>query len=298
MNSHTKKFIPSAVGTQSDLKADVNMAKVFGGYFSSLEVAQYFIEIGIKTIQKELPTDLRYADYGGGQGFLTKIIAEWLKTQGHNVDAFVVDGNAKFLQIAEKDGLKTIECNLESCDFREADLVTMRAVNHYNSPDKQIEILKNAAKSLKENGFLISQISSGSEKNCRLRSNIVNLKSLGRAGEDEKYYWTTIEEYNEFLKTADFVHIEVLGYAPDCSWSPEEQWDRFHEKETKEAEADNNVDKIEKINKRKKLFLKEAYLLIKNYVDMFGEEILGINFDESGKANIKYKYPIIKSQKL
>ncbi len=297
MNSHTRRFIPSAVGTQSDLKADVNIAKVFGGYFSSLEAAQCFIDFGIKTIEKELPADLRYADYGGGQGFLTKIVAEWLRLQGHNVDAFVVDGNAKFLQIAKKAGLKTVERNLENCDFKEADLITMRAVNHYNSLDKQIEILKNTAKALKENGFLISQISSGSEENCRLRSNIVNLKSLGRAGEDKSYHWTTIEEYSDFLKKVGFVSVEVLGYAPDCSWSPEEQWDRFHEKETKEAEDENYGDKMEEINKRKNIFLKEAYVLIKNYVDMFGEEVLGVDFDESGKANIKYKYPIIKSRK-
>lgn len=292
-----ENFIPSSIGSRADLKADVNIAKVHGGYFSNIEVAQSFVNLGIQSIEKELPKDIKMADYGCGQGFLTKIVAAWLKSQGHNIDAFVIDANPKFLQTAQKEGLQTYQCNLENCDFKNADLLIMRAVNHYNSPEKQLEILKSAFKSLKTGGFLISQISSGSRENCELRSVIVNLKSLGRAAEGENYHWTSVEEYSDFLKETGFKNISVAGYAPDCHWSPEEQWDRFHEKETKEAEAENKTRKINEINIRKKIFLDEAYSLIRKYVKKFGEETLGIYYSENDIANIKYKYPIIKSQK-
>ncbi len=292
-----EKPIPSSVGTQSDLKADVDIAKVFGGYFSNYEVAQSFVETGVKDIEKDLPENVKLADYGGGQGFLTKNVADWLKSQGHNVDAYVIDGNPKFLQIAQKEGLKGYQCNLENCDFKDADLLIMRAVNHYNSPEQQLEILKSALKSLKEEGFLISQISSGSKENCRLRSEIVNLKSLGRATEGGNYYWTSIDEYKELLKDAGFENSTVVGQAPDCTWTPEEQWERFNEKGMKDSMEKNDTKKITEINKKREVFIKEAYEIIKRYINKFGKDVIDVSFNENNQAVIRYKYPIIRSQK-
>lgn len=293
-----EKMIPSSAGSQADLRADVNIAKVYGGYFSSLEVAKAFVDAGIQNIEKELPKYVRYADFGGGQGFLTKVVAEHLASQGHTVDAFVLDSNEKFLDIAQQEGLSVQRCNLESCTFQNADLITMRAVNHYNGIEKQIEILQGARNSLKNGGFLISQISSGSELNCRLRSDIVNLHSLERSTEGGNYHWTSVEEYSRILRESGFENNEVIGYAPDCKWSPEEQWDRFHTKELKEATDACDISRIEKIEMLKKRFLKEAYALIGKYADKHdSRQDLGVVFDNDGRAIIHYQYPIIKSQK-
>lgn len=289
--------IPSSAGTQSDLRSDVNIAKVFGGYFSNSEVAKSFVDAGIKDIEKELPKDIKMADYGGGQGFLTKIVADWLKSQGHNVEAFVIDGNSKFLQVAQKEGLQIYQCNLEKCDFKNADLLTMRAVNHYNSLEKQLEILKSALKALREKGYLISQISSGSEENCRLRSEICNLKSLGRAVEGGNYHWTSIEEYEKLLEEAGFKNNIVVGQAPDCTWTPEEQWDRFNEKEMRSMVEANNTEKITEINNKREIFIKEAYKIVEQYINKVGKDVVDVSFDENNRAVIRYKYPIIKSQK-
>jgi hypothetical protein len=295
--SKIEKPTPSSVGTQSDLKADVNIAKVFGGYFSNCEVAQSFVDAGIKDIDQDLPKDVKLADYGGGQGFLTKTVADWLKSQGHNVDAYVIDGNPKFLQVAQQEGLRSYQCNLENCDFKDADLLLMRAVNHYNSPEKQLEILKSAFKSLNEKGFLISQISSGSEENCRLRSEIANLPSLGRAMDGGNYHWTSIDEYEKLLEEAGFEDSTIVGLAPDCTWTPEEQWDRFNEKELKDVVEKNDTGKIAEINRKREVFIKEAYGIIKQYIEKFGRDVIDVSFNENDQAVIRYKYPIIRSKK-
>jgi len=292
-----KKIEPSSVGSRADLKAGVDIAKVYGGYFSDPEVAQQFVDFGIKDIVNQLPKEIRLADFGGGKGFLTKIVSDYLKSQNHDINAFIVDANQTFLQEAKKEGLQTYECNLENCEFENADIITMRAVNHYNPLEKQLEILKSARESLKEGGFLISQISSGSRENCMLRSEIINLKSLGRAAEGESYHWTSVDEYSGLLKKTGFKNIEVVGFAKDCKWSPEEQWDRFHSKETQEAVESGNTEKIKVIENHKETFLREAYALINDYYTKYSEDILGVKFDDDGKAIINYKYPIIRCQK-
>ncbi|OGC83001.1 MAG: hypothetical protein A2788_00520 [Candidatus Abawacabacteria bacterium RIFCSPHIGHO2_01_FULL_46_8] len=290
-----KKFIASSAGSQADLKARVNIAKVHGGYFSNLGAAQSFVNVGIKSIIKKLPRNIKLADYGGGQGFLTKIVADYLTSKKYKVTAFVVDANPEYLAVAKKDGLETHQCNLESCDFKDADLIIMRAVNHYNAIDKQLDILKNARQALKRGGFLVSQISSGSKDNCALRSKIVNLKSLGRAAAGESYHWTAMPEYSTLLKKAGFKNIAVAGYAPDCQWSPEEQWNRFHKKEAAAAKGD--IKKIAAIDRRRKIFIKEAYAIIDEFIGKYKNDELGIIFNKNGKAIIQYQYPIITSQK-
>lgn len=291
---------PTSIGSRADLKAGVDISKVFGGYFSNLEAAQAFVDIGIKNIERELPQNIKLADFGGGQGFLTNVVSNYLIQKGHNINAFVIDSNPLFLEEVKRNNpeLNIYQCNLENCNFENTDIITMRAVNHYNPPNKQLEILKSSLLSLKEKGFLISQISSGSKENCELRSAIVNLPSLERGAKGENYHWTSIEEYISFLEKTGFGNINVAGYAPDCKWSPEEQWDRFHAKETTEAQNLNNITKLEIINKNRERFLSDSYDLIRTYISKHGEICLGINFDQNGIATINYKYPIIISQKI
>ena len=287
----------SSAGTKLDLSADTNIAKVLGGYFSNPEIAQSFVNAGIAQIESMLPKAVRYADFGGGQGFLTKVVAEWLKSRSHTVDATVIDANPTSLQVAQAEGLQTQTCNLQDCTFAAADLITMRAVNHYNAPERQLEILRRALRSLKDNGFLVSQISSGSEENCRLRSEIVNLSSAGRVGSGERCHMTAVEEYKDILREAGFTRITFAGYAPGSQWSPQEQWDRVYEKEMRDATAQADTDKIKDINDRKKEFLVKAYDLINDYIQKYGADSLGIDFAAAGVATIHYQYPIIISQK-
>jgi len=291
----TKKFSANSAGSRADMKAHVNIAKVHGGYFSNLKAAQTFVDQGIKSIINKLPRKIKLADYGGGQGFLTKVVANFLRSKGHTVDTFVVDANPGYLSVAKREGLQVHQCNLENCDFKEADLIIMRAVNHYNPIDKQIDLLKNARQALKNGCFLISQVSSGSEANCELRSMIVNLKSLGQAAAETSYHWTSIKEYSTLLKKAGFKNIKLVGYALDCQWTTEEQWDRFHKKE--KAAAKGDAKKLAGIHRRRIIFINEAYAIIDEFESKYGCKELGLAFKDNGEAIIKYKYPIIISQK-
>ncbi len=287
-----------SIGPCADVKAGVDISKVLRGHFSNTKVAQEFIDKGLSVIEDELPKTIRYADFGGGQGFLTKLITEWLISKGHKVDTYVIDANSEYLKIAEQEELKVQQCNLEECDFKEADLITMRSVNHYNSADTQFEIIKNAFKSLKENCYLLSQISSGSDENCRLRSEILNLKSFIKIKDKGEYYWAPVKEYIGFLEKAGFSNIEVVGNAPGNHWSPEEQWVRFCGKEQKEIESGGDADKTADIKKQRKTFLEDAYALINSYVDKYGQEKLDVEFAKDGVATINYLHPIVKSQKI
>jgi hypothetical protein len=93
-------------GTQKDLKYQVDMSQVLGGYFGDVTIAQSFIEIGIIPILHQLPQKISMADFGGGQGGLLAIVRDYLVAQGFNVEAYVVDSNPEFLEACEKKNLK------------------------------------------------------------------------------------------------------------------------------------------------------------------------------------------------
>jgi hypothetical protein len=281
------------IGTQADIKSGVDIAKVHGGYFSNYLNAQIFYKLGILPNIDSYPKKLKHVDFGGGKGFLTIYIKKGLTLYGLNPQSIIYDANKIYLEEAKKLGLETKFGNLhDKIQIENVDLATMRAVLHYNGKETQEKILENIYYTLNNNGVLVNQASSGTKANGLLRSNIVNTKELCR--NPGNYSWLSIEEIMDLTFDAGFKDIKLAGYAPSCSWSPEEQWDRFHSKRTTET---TSKEELKKISKEKRRFLTKAYSLIDEFKSEYGSKETGIVFDEKGIAHINYQYPIIVGKK-
>lgn len=77
-----KLFEAFASGSKADIQAGVDISKVHGGYFSSVKNAQDFCDFGIGSIEKNLPREMTYMDFGGGQGFLGRLVKSYLEERG------------------------------------------------------------------------------------------------------------------------------------------------------------------------------------------------------------------------
>ena len=284
------------IGTAADKKAHVDISAVHGGYFSNEINLKDFIDIGIKPIESKLPKSLLYGDFGGGQGHLTSFLRDYLVKNGFQVQAVVIDANDEYLKEASKKGLETKLCNLENVIVEGMDLISMRAVLHYNIPENQIRILQNIYTSLKTGGYLVHQNSSGSKENCELRSALVNIPELGRAGEGE-YHWVSEDEHDSLLRKVGFMENVHAGYALENAWGPEEQWERFHGYEIQKRREEGDGSYLAQLEIKKETYLKKAYELIEKYSKKYGDEHLGIKRENVGKVMIQYKYPIVISKK-
>ena len=286
----------NSIGTNADTKAGVDISKVHGGYFADPVNLKKFIELGIDPIINSFSKDINYVDFGGGQGHLASAVKKYLEDEGYMGNAIVADANDGYLLKAKERGLETKLCNLEDKNFSNLDLATMRAVLHYNTPTNQKLILESIFKSLKNGGYLVHQNSSGNKENCELRSALVNIQELGRAGAGN-YHWVSEEEYLLLVREVGFSNTVTNGYAKANSWGPEEQWDRFNSEITRQAVEGNNKKALSDIEIRKKAYLAKAYKMIKEYSDKYGKEYLGIKDIDNGKLVIEYLYPIIVSKK-
>ncbi len=285
--------IQASVGTTADIGSGVEISKVHGGYFSNLQNAEAFCEIGIAPILSKLPKKVKLFDFGGGEGFLTKVVQDFLTSHGHIVDSCVLDANAKYLKKAKELGFKTVLTSIQDSQVRDADLILARALIHYNSPEKQQPIFEKIYSSLKEGGFFVHQNSSGSVENCKLRSDIVNLPFLGRSASGKNYHWLSEEACIALMERAGFSTTSVVGYAPKNSWSPLEQWNRFNKKKAEEAQDSATLEQIER---KKNLFLTKAEELIKNYLMKYNNKDADI--EKKGTTSlIWYQYPILLSEK-
>lgn len=287
----------ASIGTSADMRAGVQISKVHGGYFSNEKNAEAFCKVGIDKIIKNLPKKLTLIDFGGGEGFLTNSVKKYLTLKGYDVDAAVLDANTQYLEIAKSAGLKTIQSSIQDSKIKGADLGIARALIHYNSAEKQQGIFNKIFESLKQGGYFVHQLSSGSKENCELRSNIVNIKSLGRAVAGFKYKWLSEEECLSMMKKAGFKENAVVGYASPNSWGPQEQWDRFNKKATDEAKASGDKKLLEEIEKKKSIYLKEANSLIERYLAKYGNKDKDINKIDDNTYLIEYTYPILISRK-
>lgn len=287
----------ASAGSRADVRAGVDIEQVQGGYFSARKNVEAFLEFGLSPVEKDLPEDVNYADLGGGSGVLAATVTDYLQAKGHKVRPVVVDANPMFLEKAKERGLRTLLCDLETCDLDGLNLVTMRAVNHYNTVDKQRVILGNVYRSLGEDGYLVSQISSGSAANCDLRSNLSNLESLGRSVGGDQYHWLPLQEFIRLLENSGFSTNNFAGCAPPNSYGPEEQWERFHTKRTQEAAERGNEQELERIREQKNLFLQEANNLIRACYEKYGKEVSGVSVTTDSNGKIHYEYPIICSKK-
>lgn len=291
-----KPFEASAIGSKADIQAGVDISKVVGGYFENPDNVKAFCEIGIRPIIEKLPPKVRYVDFGGGQGFLGLGVKEYLVAQGLTPEATVADGNTSYLGEAGKLGLTTVACNLEACAFEGVQLATMRAVLHYNSPEKQLAIVKNIQQCLAVDGYFVHQVSSGSDVNSRLRSDIVNIPALARAGSGQ-YHWTSIDETLKLHKACGFSESNVVGFAPGAAWGPEEQWDRFNAKRLRDAQATKDDALITEIEHARDEYLAAAQQLIEEYLAKYGAEETGVETLPDGRYMVHYQYPIIVSKK-
>ncbi len=283
-------------GTNADKIAKVDMSKIYGGYFADPINLEKFIELGIKPIIKFFPENISYVDFGGGQGHLASAVKKYLESDGYKVNAIVADANEDYLSKAKEKGLETKLANLEDNNFSNLDLVTMRAVLHYNNPSTQKIILKNIFNSLKKGGYLVNQTASGSKENCELRSSLVNIPELGRAGTGN-YHWISEEEYSSLVNEIGFSSTILSGYAKANSWGPEDQWNRVNGEMTKIAEEKKDDKVLSEIEIRKNVYLEKAYKMIEEYSNKYGKEYLGIKDAGDNKVKIEYTYPVIVSRK-
>ncbi|OIO23168.1 hypothetical protein AUJ65_04375 [Candidatus Micrarchaeota archaeon CG1_02_51_15] len=285
----------ASVGTSADIKAGVRISRVHSGYFSNARNAELFCKIGIDPILTNLPKKITVFDFGGGEGFLTKRVKEHLASKGYDVNASVLDANAVYLKIAKSAGLQTILSSIQDSKVSSADLIIARAVIHYNSAERQQAVFNKIFESLKKGGYFVHQVSSGSKENCCLRSDILNIKSLGRAAARSEYNWLSEEDCLSMAKKAGFKENFVAGYALANSWSPREQWDRFNKKATDEAKSAGNRTLLDRIEWRKAAYLKEANRLVEEYAAKHG--INGIKKTGEHAYRIEYTYPIFICRK-
>lgn len=293
------KISPKAEGTKADIDAGVEISKVHGGYFSSIEKARAFCDVGVSKILSELPAHIRYADFGGGEGFLTKTIVAYFREHGKEVDASVVDANEKSLDVVKKEGLHAINANLQDCNVGDLNLITMRAVNHYNPWEDQVAIMKNAHANLADGGFLLNQLSSGSRENVSLRTVIIHLPSLvyGRNVGKVGYRWVAEDEYPILCAEAGFSNTQLAGYAPGNAWGPMEQWERMNGNRLHEAEESRDEQLIAALHKHRDNFISEANTLIESYLQKDENKDLGVEQAEDGSYVVRYTYPIFISRK-
>lgn len=281
-----------AVGTRADIAGKVEISKVFGGYFSNPENAQAFIDLGIKPILEELPKNIKYSDFGGGDGYLGKFVADYLKKNEKKVDTLIIDANPEYLKKAKSLGLKTKVANIQDIKVKNFDLITMRAVNHYNPLKEQIKILKNAHNSLKKGGYLVSQISTGNLANVKVR-NLIKNRLLKLTGEGEPYEWVTTKKYIQLLKASGFKWIKPVGYAPSGKWALEEQFDRYYSKKREAALAKGNIKEVRNIDKKKEIYMEYAKKLVK--MEKFREA----GAKKQGESYVvHYQYHVIMAKRI
>jgi len=287
----------ASVGTTADIQSGVEISKVHRGYFSSKKNADAFCEIGIKPTLPDLPKQIKLIDLGSGEGFLTKTVENYLKSRGYAVDAYALDANARFLEKANSAGLKTIHSSIQDSNAENADLIIARAFIHYNSQAEQQKLFDKIFQSLKPGGYFVHQMSSGSKENCELRSNVVNLRSIGRAAANQKYHWLSEEACIKMMLNAGFQETVVSGYAPVNAWTLQEQWDRFNKKKIEEATETGDEFSLQKIESNRQKYLAAANRLIQNYLEKYKNKDQDVKKVAEDTYLIKYAYPILISKK-
>jgi hypothetical protein len=291
------KKLQASVGTSADMAAGVKISQVYGGYFSDAKNAETFCEIGIKEILPNLPKKITLIDFGGGEGFLTKHVRDYLISKGYEVEASVLDANFQYIEIAKSEGLSVILSSIQDSNVKNTDLIIARAVIHYNPAEMQQSIFNKIFDALKNGGYFIHQLTSGSKENCKLRSDLVNIKSLHRAADDFKYKWISEKECIRMLKKAGFKENFVAGYAKANAWGPQEQWERFNKNRTDEAKLSGDKILLEKIEKEKEIYLTEANNLVKKYLAKYKNRDNDIKKIDEVTYLVEYPYPIIISRK-
>lgn len=268
----------SSVGSQNDIREGTNLLETVP-FFRSREEVGLFITQGVLNILPSLPMRLRYIDFGGGQGFLTKHVRDALVMRGYEVTAIVADSNVQFLMEAQLAGLQVVPVNLEQSSFENADLITMRLVNHYNSAQTQRAIMSAAFSALNPGGYLISQIETGSPISCNLRNEIAEYLT-GRDQHDTHYYWVSEVEYRSWLGEIGFVADDkqvASSVHESCVDSIVKlAWERMHGGVHAHARASSATSDDEVLKKLRAQSLVEVNKIVEAYWHRHGDDPEGL----------------------
>jgi hypothetical protein len=285
-------FRPSAAGTVRDLREGTDLLTE-NPFFASEASAAHFIASSVDVIRDDLAPDIRYADFGGGQGSLTRSVRDHLLAKGFSVNATVVDSNKRYLQQAAEQGLEAVLANLESCDIPAQQLITMRLVNHYNNVDGQCAILRNAKRALAEHGFLISQIETTTEICCDLWNRVAAMADINFG--DSRCHWVSERAYLAMLRDAGFKDIS----APSATASFDTPvdlllnvgWRRSNGVALRDAVAVDSTAEILAEQSRRRRFMREAHALLYSFLLENGNDAAGLRI-EGSRILLKTHYPI------
>lgn len=265
---HTSGFQPTAAGTLRDLRERTDLARAIA-FFASRQEAQAFAATGLSHALPALPQDVRYVDYGGGQGVVADAMRSALLAAGRTCDVTVVDSNQRYLQDARALDLHTHLANIEDCPLRDVDMASMRLVNHYCGYDQQAAIMRGIHDGLRPGGVFVSQIETGSGAICRLQTAISN--ALSQEGGDG-YYWPTLDEYVALAQAAGFAEILVIGESTPVESTINEglaaAWRRFHGSELQSLLAEDRAEDTRQLLAQRALFFKMCHGLIAAELDI------------------------------
>jgi len=279
-------------GTLADLANHVNISQVLGGYFGDFQVAQSFVEVGIKPLLGSLPSNVKMVDVGGGDGLLASMVRDFLTDNGHHVEAFVIDSNPDFVSECAKRGLRGLECDIRDDPLKNFDLIIMRAVLHYNSHADQIEILKSLRKTLAPSGKLVAQILTGSAVNCKLKVDLISQKALGCDIHRGYYNCHSLDELTKMLSSIGFASVNLLGAAPDLKWTLEQQWVRFNGDINEEPRGGSGPFAHIPKTTLFELFRVGSLRIISDFIEKYGSEQVKVDSADSGNPIIRNDYQI------
>jgi SAM-dependent methyltransferase len=264
----TSGFQPTAAGTVRDLRERTDLAQDIA-FFASRQEARTFAEICLSRTLPALPQSVRYVDYGGGQGLVADAMRSALLAAGRACDVAVVDSNPRYLKDASALNLRTHLANIEDCSLRDADLASMRLVNHYCGYDQQAAIMRGIHDGLRPGGVFVSQIETGSSVICRLQTAISNALSREDCC---GYYWPTLDEYVSLARAAGFVEISVIGEKAPVESTINEAlaaaWRRFHGHELQALVAEKQAENVQQLLAQRALFFKMCHGLIAEEMDI------------------------------
>jgi|GEM_PF-1286140 len=287
-------FRPTSRIVNADKEAEVEIGKQF--CFSEKDVARQFCKMGMVGIEASLPKKLSCADIGGGAGVLAEQTKEWLEDQGHDVSMVVVDGNSYSLDQARSRGLRTEISRLDELNVGDLDLIVMRAVLHYNDQKTQEKILNNIFYALKGGGYFVSQHAYGNGENSMLRDMIASM-AIDMDAKENIYHWPTMEDYKRMLVSSGFEDFQDKGYVTDNVWGPEYMWDRFYGQLLRRAQDTNDNQKMRNLEIFRKEYLRRSNEYIKEVIQQYGAEHVGVRSKDDESYEIVSKYRIVSCRK-
>ncbi len=228
--------------------------------YTSPEFMKKFFTEPIVTKHPDKEEDGVVADFGGAEGVVLGTISEQLKEDGYRkITPVDLDINLESLK-KKNQNLIGVNASLSNMPIRgnSVDAGVLRFVLPYNTKEKQEQILKNIAGSIKPGGVLIIFQDGGYSKDKGEKYNqFFTEASAAQAGKNIEEikttrYFASGEEITEMAERAGFKAIESRELLEVKSWlSPQAYSSRFNMDESQQANTKKVFDdweKNEKIN--------------------------------------------------